>query len=179
MILVVLGETLLLNIHKNDLRVSRDWLGDQWIGIKSKPEIVSAISATISSETKPSGSSAYEDIKSVGLPLSCVEDPATTMQIVVDEENINLITFASSDGLCKDGNLLSSDKSPSLEEGIGNLDGGDAKDSCDNVDNVKGNHDDDKDDNDDRNSGAGMKVCHTSEQSHEAVEAMEVATDGV
>ncbi|KAJ0981924.1 hypothetical protein J5N97_010179 [Dioscorea zingiberensis] len=38
------GEDLLLTCQKRNLRVSRDWVNSKWVNIKSKPDILSAIS---------------------------------------------------------------------------------------------------------------------------------------
>ncbi|XVF33882.1 hypothetical protein REPUB_Repub18cG0009600 [Reevesia pubescens] len=53
------GENQFLNIHKKDLRISRDWDGDDWIDIKARPDILSVISIAISPDmdTKVSTSS--------------------------------------------------------------------------------------------------------------------------
>ncbi|XWS11342.1 hypothetical protein CRYUN_Cryun38cG0075600 [Craigia yunnanensis] len=34
------GENLFLNIHKNDLRISRDWDGNHWIDIEARPDML-------------------------------------------------------------------------------------------------------------------------------------------
>ncbi|KAM4092205.1 hypothetical protein ACB094_06G020500 [Castanea mollissima] len=60
------GESLLLNIHKKDLRKSKDWMGDQWVDIQGKPDILSTISETIGSDTKlATSSNLVQDTKSV------------------------------------------------------------------------------------------------------------------
>ncbi|PON43436.1 Agenet domain containing protein [Parasponia andersonii] len=176
------GESLVLSIHKKDLRVSRDWLGDQWINIEAKPDVISAISVLSRSGTKPSMSSTVgKNIKSGGLPSS-FEDPASTKNVVTEEENqnLNLIASTSSDDPPKDMDWANCEKSPSLIDHVNEDDGVDADDSCDNVDSFKGNDDDDKDEkenNNDNNDDGGkvdMKELETSGQSCKAVEMMEV-----
>lgn len=167
-----------MNVHKKDLRISRDWLGDRWINIEAKPDIVSAISVVSSSGTKPSMSSVIgKDLKSCGL-ASSVEDPASTKHIVTEEENqnLNLSTSTSSDGPPKDVDSVHCEKSPSLRDNVNEDDGVDADDCCDNVDSFKGNDNDDKDENDDNDDEGKVdtKELETSGQSCKAVEMMEV-----
>ncbi|KAI3820473.1 hypothetical protein L1987_08021 [Smallanthus sonchifolius] len=46
------GENLLLELHKENIRVSRDWVGDRWVDLETKPNILSLIPASIN-ELKP------------------------------------------------------------------------------------------------------------------------------
>ncbi|XP_062078813.1 uncharacterized protein LOC133783267 [Humulus lupulus] len=147
------GESLVLNLHKKDLRTSRDWLGDQWINIETKPDIVSAISMVSSSGSRPSTSSTiHKDINSGGL-ASTFEDPASTKCIITEEENqnLNLTTSTSSDDPPKDMDCVNCEveKSPSLRDNVKEDDGVDADNSCDNADSFKGDGNDEKDGNDD------------------------------
>ncbi|KAF3453327.1 hypothetical protein FNV43_RR03767 [Rhamnella rubrinervis] len=161
------GESLLLNVHNKDLRISREWLGDQWINIEAKPDLVSAISATFFSGSKPSMSSTIgKDIKSDGLAASSIEAPASPDCDIIEEENLNGAASASSDGHFKNVDWVNGDKSPSLKDSGPEDDGVNPNDSCGNVDNVQGN-----DDEEDR---VGMVMLETSGQNCKAVEVMEV-----
>ncbi|CAH2069813.1 unnamed protein product [Thlaspi arvense] len=51
------GENLCLTVHRKDIRISRDWVGDSWVDIDPKPEILSLVSSDISPEAKLSMSS--------------------------------------------------------------------------------------------------------------------------
>ncbi|KAL5548613.1 hypothetical protein UlMin_003844 [Ulmus minor] len=170
------GESLLLNINKKDLRISRDWLGDQWLDIKAKPDIVSTVSSLCISSTKPSMSSTI-GLSSRGLNFPSVEEPASTKAIITEEENLNPTTSTSSDGPPKDIDFVNSEKSPSQKEKGNEDDGVDTNGSCENAEGFQGNDEDDKTDNDDGDGGkVGMeKVLETSEQSCKPVEIMEVA----
>ena len=151
---VVLGESLLLNVQKKDLRISRDWLGDQWINIEAKPDIVSTISSLCSLGAKPSMSSTIgKDVNSGALASSTIEEPASdTKPIVTKEENqnLNLTASTSSDDPPKEMDLVNCEKSPSLRDNGNEDDGIYADHSCDNVDNFHSDDDDDEDEKDDK-----------------------------
>lgn len=46
------GENLFMNFHVKDLRISRDWVGDHWIDIDPKTDILSLITSTITMDSK-------------------------------------------------------------------------------------------------------------------------------
>ncbi|KAI3686170.1 hypothetical protein L1987_79843 [Smallanthus sonchifolius] len=46
------GENLLLELHKENIRVSREWVGDRWVDLETKPDILSLIPTNIN-ELKP------------------------------------------------------------------------------------------------------------------------------
>ena len=171
---MVAGESLLLNIHKKDLRKSKDWMGDQWVDIQGKPDILSTISETIGSDTKlATSSNLVQDTKS-GFSVSYVEAPSSTNFNTVEDEKLNSSSFASSDGLPEDMDRFDK-KSSSLNEIKMEVDGVETNDSCDNVDDVQGNDDDDKHENDGEN-GDKTENLDNSGQDCEAVELMEVAS---
>ena len=60
---VILGEGKLLNFKKKDLRTSRDWVGNKWVELKPKPDILHYVSVTASTiaEASDSGASALLD----------------------------------------------------------------------------------------------------------------------
>ncbi|CAE6242413.1 unnamed protein product [Arabidopsis arenosa] len=51
------GENLCLTVLRKDIRISRDWVGDSWVDIDPKPEILAIVSSDISSDAKLSTSS--------------------------------------------------------------------------------------------------------------------------
>ncbi|RYR20968.1 hypothetical protein HN51_035656 [Arachis hypogaea] len=142
------GERLLMKVSKKDLRISRDWSGDKWIGIKPKLDITSTIFDINGVNTKHSTSPA-KDGDSVGAANSCDEVPAS-------DETINEPDFAEEkvEGVAEDGdnndddgendnNNLLSEKDTQADNNvielnsIGNENNDDDsnKDSDDNVDN--------------------------------------------
>lgn len=56
-VVMMLGENLCVIVRRKDLRISRDWVGDSWVDIDPKPEILSFVSSTVSLEAKISMSS--------------------------------------------------------------------------------------------------------------------------
>ena len=93
LILVVLGECLLMNVCKKDLRISRDWLGDSWINIMAKPEITKTIIFTANNSFNTElyvSPSIAKDVDSVGFANSCHGDPVSKKSnepVVIKEEN--------------------------------------------------------------------------------------------
>ncbi|KAG9159842.1 hypothetical protein Leryth_007843 [Lithospermum erythrorhizon] len=79
------GENLLLHVAKSNLRVSRDWVGDQWVDIDINPDILAVVSATISLDAKQSISSIKES-NCPNSPLMCHGIPASSKVGVVDQE---------------------------------------------------------------------------------------------
>lgn len=57
---MILGEGKLLNFKKKNVRTSRDWVGNKWVELKPKPDILHYLSATASTvaEASVSGASA-------------------------------------------------------------------------------------------------------------------------
>ncbi|KAJ4725263.1 putative Agenet domain-containing protein / bromo-adjacent domain-containing protein [Melia azedarach] len=106
------GESLFLNVRKQDLRISRDWMGDQWIDIEAKPDIISAISAMINPDNKLLLSSTIaKDVKTDGLDATKLE--------TVEEVKPDLHAVVSSDSPPEDADCKNERKPPSLEQGKG------------------------------------------------------------
>uniref|UniRef100_A0A5B7B327 BAH domain-containing protein n=1 Tax=Davidia involucrata TaxID=16924 RepID=A0A5B7B327_DAVIN len=146
------SENLFLNIHKKNLRVSRDWMGDQWVDIETNPDILSAISATISQDTNLSVSAVANEVKSDGFPMSCDEVPSGTKLDIVEDKKLDLVVMAPSDGPLNDIDRVNDEKQPLIEDKYNEDNGNHANDSHEvgNVDYVHGNDDDvDKYHNDD------------------------------
>lgn len=165
------GESLLLNIPKKDLRESKDWMGDIWVDIQGKPDILQAISATIGLDTKLfTSSNIVKDINS----MSYVEVPSSTKLNIVEDEKVDLAAVASSDCLPEDMDSAIDKKSPSLNDTGTEVDGVDTNDGCNNVDGVQGNDDDDKHNNDGENCD-NTRDFDNSGQNYKALGLMELA----
>lgn len=170
---MVLGENFILNINKKDLRISRDWVGDQWINIQAKPDILSAIPETISPDTKISMSSTIaKDLKCDGVALSCIEVPISSQLNIIEETKPDLATLTSSDSHLDDMDCID-DIKPSSSNDIANDGGNDVNVSHDKEDegNDEGEVGGDVNDNGDR---LDMEVFETSEKNCKAIELMEV-----
>ncbi|XP_073297218.1 uncharacterized protein [Primulina huaijiensis] len=82
------GERLYLNVELKNLRVSRDWVGGQWVDIKPNPNIFSVISST-NMDTKVSKSPAVsKETKSDNYPTFC-HDIVTAHKLSAIEEEIH------------------------------------------------------------------------------------------
>jgi len=147
------GENLLLNISRKSLRVSRDWTGDRWIDIEANHDILVAISAVMSLNSKliaPSTSPKEP---------RCDDFPMLTTKVdVVEEKKLHLAELGPSEDNRRDGNLANDEKLPSIENTDDNckhVNGSPDKDngeyvrrSIDNVDCI--GNDDEGDENDNR-----------------------------
>ncbi|XP_061364147.1 uncharacterized protein LOC133307622 [Gastrolobium bilobum] len=169
------GECLLMKVHKKDLRISKDWLGDRWINSKSKPDITSSIFTANSFNTKLSMSlSISKDGNTVGFANSCHEGPVSEKS---NEPDIVEEKFVCCDDFTEDGDCVHDNKPPS-EKGT-QVDNIEIHGSCDNEDN---GDDNDKDSNDDGvskngdNDNMDMEICGTSGPDSKVVELMEVAS---
>lgn len=77
---------MFLSVERKMLRISRDWVGGQWVDIEPNPEILSILSAAMSLESKLSVSSAItKEVKSDGSPASCHKVPSDIKLSVVYE----------------------------------------------------------------------------------------------
>ncbi|KAL3508386.1 hypothetical protein ACH5RR_027787 [Cinchona calisaya] len=84
------GENLFLNVEKTKLRISRDWVGDQWMDIEGNPDILLILSAAISLDSKLSVSSAVtKEAKSDGSPISCLKTSTDIKLSVVHGTPLN------------------------------------------------------------------------------------------
>lgn len=81
------GENLHLNIGQKDLRVSKDWVGDQWVNVEQNPNILSIIQST-NMETKLSTSSVdvSKEVKADNSPISCEKVDTVPKLSAVEEE---------------------------------------------------------------------------------------------
>ncbi|OVA20153.1 Bromo adjacent homology (BAH) domain [Macleaya cordata] len=91
------GENRFLNIQKKNLRRSRDWDGNQWIDIKTNPDILSTIAAVLRAGTKLSANSAIAKVaESGGSAMSDRKVPNTSKLDTVKESKQDLDGSAGS-----------------------------------------------------------------------------------
>ncbi|XP_022139469.1 uncharacterized protein LOC111010391 isoform X2 [Momordica charantia] len=83
------GEGLFLNIHRTNLRKSRDWFGGRWIDVEAKPSILSTISDLNSADDKHSKSVSHVE------PNSSANVNAGTNLSQVKEEVLEETALAS------------------------------------------------------------------------------------
>ncbi|KAG7037335.1 DUF724 domain-containing protein 3 [Cucurbita argyrosperma subsp. argyrosperma] len=115
------GESLFLNVHRTNLRVSRDWFGGCWIDVEAKPSILTLISDRNRTDDKRSKSVAH--VKSSSLAMSCIDTNAGTNFSDTKEETLEETALASLEKLCEvnDGPkqpLSSSEDDQSEEEDV-------------------------------------------------------------
>ncbi|XP_071692700.1 uncharacterized protein [Rutidosis leptorrhynchoides] len=67
------SENLFLEVHKKNIRVSRDWMNDVWVDLETKPNVLSLMPAVSINEKTPAGTS---EIKHDSVPSSSKEIPA-------------------------------------------------------------------------------------------------------
>ncbi|KAJ7960915.1 putative Agenet domain-containing protein / bromo-adjacent domain-containing protein [Quillaja saponaria] len=174
------GESLLMNMHQKDLRISRDWLGDRWIDVEAKPDVVSAIFAVHDSNTNLTMSTtSNKDVDTVGCAISC---PGVSVSNNVEEKKLDVTAIACSDNCPEDMDWVEGNKSPLPKEkgseghSVGNINGRCDDEENDEEDNDKCSSDyaaaaDDEDNDNDK----GEIVSGSSGQDYKAVERMEVA----
>ncbi|KAI4306201.1 hypothetical protein L6164_029496 [Bauhinia variegata] len=161
------GEGLLMKLAMKDLRKSRDWLGDRWVDIKAKPDIVSTIVVVNSSKAKLS-TSPSKDVDSVEVPIVNGSNEPDT----VDEKPVSPVCCA------RDVDLIRDNKPPSQKENDTQDDNIEIHGSC----GIEKNHDDANDkesldddiDKDDNNEDKAIEVFETSGQGCKSVELMQV-----
>ncbi|CAG7910100.1 unnamed protein product [Brassica rapa] len=80
------GENLCLTVQRKDIRISRDWVGDSWIDIDPKPEILSLVSSDdISPEAKLSVSSTLsKDAKAKPIVMQDIVEEAEPKGDILD-----------------------------------------------------------------------------------------------
>lgn len=106
----LIGENLLLNISRKSLRVSRDWIGDRWVDIEAKHDILAAISAVMSLDAKLiASSSSPKEPQSDDFPMF------TTRLDLVEEEKLHLDDLAPCEDNPRDIDLVNNEKLPLLE----------------------------------------------------------------
>ncbi|ESQ42887.1 hypothetical protein EUTSA_v10012909mg [Eutrema salsugineum] len=82
------GENLCLTVHRKDIRISRDWVGDSWVDIDPKPDILSLVSPDISPEAKLSMSPTLaKDAKANPIAMPDIVEEAIPEDSVLGERN--------------------------------------------------------------------------------------------
>ncbi|CAK7324525.1 unnamed protein product [Dovyalis caffra] len=175
------GENFFLDVHKKDLRISRDWVGNRWIDIQAKPDILSAVSATSSPETKASISSIInKDLVSDLGAMSCIEVPTSAKPNTIEEREPEFAPSNGSDSHLEAMKCVDCVKPPKLdcvgnEDGVEDINISHGKGEVADNDEVQGIE---QGEVVDVNDGAGkldVEVFETSEKNCKAIELMEVA----
>ncbi|KAB1221686.1 hypothetical protein CJ030_MR2G006259 [Morella rubra] len=94
------GEDSFLKLQRKNVRISRDWVGNRWVDIKVKPDILSYLSERVSSSLKLSMCSAMAKVS--GCVDSTLLEPkvCTTSKVeAVEEHQQELPDLAISDNL--------------------------------------------------------------------------------
>ncbi|KAK7276948.1 hypothetical protein RIF29_18097 [Crotalaria pallida] len=168
------GEGLVMKVCKKDLRISRDWLGDQWINIKAKPDITSTVFEVNSFNTKlPKSPSTAKDIDSVGFANSCHDVPVgnkSNEPDIVEEKPVCCEGFAEDVDQVRDNN-----PSPQNCTQVDDVEIHGGSDNDNNGDNDRKDNKDDADHQDVNNDDRDMEVVETSEKDCTSAEPMEVS----
>ncbi|KAE8680267.1 Pectin lyase-like superfamily protein [Hibiscus syriacus] len=93
------GENLFVNIHKTDLRISRDWDGDRWIDIEARPDILSLISDAISPDMDMKVSMSTTPVMDAKLDGGTIPVEAVPAKTIAEGEKPELAFQDSSDNL--------------------------------------------------------------------------------
>ena len=169
---------MFLNIHRKHLRISRDWVGNQWVDIEAKPDILSALSAAISPDAKISTSLiSCKDAAILGPKV-----PTSTTQNVV-EEKLDSAAPVSSNGFPEDMDCDNEMKQQPSQEDRGGGNFADHVTDChNNNDNLdedhRGNDNEENsnndEDDDDNGRESDLEDFENARQKCVAVELMEV-----
>ncbi|XP_050216805.1 uncharacterized protein LOC126667774 [Mercurialis annua] len=175
------GESFFLSIHKKDLRISRDWVGNQWIDVPSKCDILPAVSASISPGTKMSLSAAIsKDLKPDGHAVSGSEVPIGAELDNIEEEKPDVVPLPNTDSIPEDMDCDDNRKPPSSDDKADEAGGSDINVGYDKVDEVEGTNGDEVDGDGDgdikgNDDKLDIEAFETSEQDCKALEITEVA----
>ncbi|KAK1306820.1 hypothetical protein QJS10_CPA10g01817 [Acorus calamus] len=99
------GEDIFMNCQSRNLRRSKDWVGNNWIEIKTKLDVLSAISAISTTSKIISSSVIGKGAESGGSAMSDREAPTTPRLDLIEEDNKE-----RSDGSQEDVELINSRK---------------------------------------------------------------------
>ncbi|KGN44066.1 uncharacterized protein LOC101209069 [Cucumis sativus] len=179
------GESLFLNIHRTNLRISRDWFEGRWINVEAKPSILSTIPDTNRTDDKQSKSVAH--VKSNSLAMPCIDANAGTDFSQIKEETLEETAIASLEKL-REANDEQQKQVSSEEDEQSEDDMADTKNTTHNMKNNNGESDDNtssgsEDDNGDNSNGvkSEMDSMEASEQNcrEEEAEDMDMDMEGV
>ncbi|XP_043691026.1 uncharacterized protein LOC122641791 isoform X1 [Telopea speciosissima] len=158
------GEDVFSTFQKRNLRSSRDWVGNRWVDIEAKPDILSIISAAVSPGTKLSACSTMaKGTESGGSAMSDREGPSASRLETVEEDNQEMAVSAGSDGMLENVKWVNSRKQPWVKDDVRKGDDDGHDDDGDGDDHVS----EDRVDMEEEFACAGQKC--------EAIELMEVA----
>lgn len=179
-LLLLIGESLFLNVHRTNLRISRDWFGGRWIDVEAKPSILSMISDTNRTDNNKHTKSVAH-VKSSSLAMSCIDVNAGTNFSLVKEETLEETALASLEKLREVNDEL---KQLSSEDDQSEDDVIDNKNSSHNLKDNNGEGEnntssDSEDENDDNSNGvkSEMDSMETSEQNCREEEAEDMDMD--
>lgn len=113
---MVSGESFFLSVQKKDLRISRDWVGDRWVDIEAKSDILSVITEAISAENKASLSAIAKDDKSEGVDMSNTEVSTSNKLNTIKEEKPDLANSVGSDTTPEEIALVNEKKTSALDD---------------------------------------------------------------
>lgn len=86
---MMLGENLCLSVHRKDIRISRDWVGDCWVDIDPNPEILSLVSSDVNPEAKVSMSSTLaKDAKAKPIAMPDIVEEADILDISLVDDGV-------------------------------------------------------------------------------------------
>ncbi|XP_039055603.1 uncharacterized protein LOC120198335 isoform X2 [Hibiscus syriacus] len=125
------GENLFLNVHKKDLRISKDWDGDHWIDIEARQDILSLISDAISPDMDMKVSVSTTPVMDAKLGGGTIPVEAVAAKTITEMEKPELAFQDCSDNLVeetggkelaslndgKDGDASDGKKPPPSENG--------------------------------------------------------------
>ncbi|KAF9618299.1 hypothetical protein IFM89_000934 [Coptis chinensis] len=117
------GEDIFSTFERKNLRISKDWVRNQWVDIERRPDILSAISANVSPVMKLSAcSTAAKGTESGSSGISERNVPTFPKLDTVKEDKQELIGSTNCDGLVENMKTVESKKRPRIEdEGEGGL----------------------------------------------------------
>ncbi|XP_023535763.1 uncharacterized protein LOC111797099 [Cucurbita pepo subsp. pepo] len=161
------GESLFLNIHRTNLRISRDWLGGHWINIDTKPSILSTIS-----DYKHSKSATH-------VAMSCVDVNTDTnpSHVKEEEETLEETALASLEKLREANDEQKQVPSDEDNRSEDDDDVADTKNSTRDL-----NSCDSEEENDERSNGVKSEMdcsMETSEPNREEEEGEDMDMEGV
>lgn len=114
---VISGEDIYSTFKRKNLRISRDWVKNQWVDVATRPDILSFISATVSPGMKLSACSTIaKGTESGSSGMSEREVPTVPKLDTVEEDNQEPIGLARSDGRADEMKCVNTKKQPMSED---------------------------------------------------------------
>ncbi|KAK9268252.1 hypothetical protein L1049_010695 [Liquidambar formosana] len=114
------GEDKFQTLRKNDIRTSRDWVGNTWVDVKARPDIICDISATVSPGMKlPMSSTMGEASECGGSALLDHKVPIASKLEAVEEDKQELHGLLTSDDLLENVKQVNLRKQSCIGDGDG------------------------------------------------------------